>query len=106
MDLEEPVFDISDVFDKESLDSLVEIIRYVQEKSVKTLTLLINFGPRQIVPDALYSLRILHDYLKTIDPAVEFVSHDQLPDVRNKVEEDNYSDGTVFLIENINFLPS
>lgn len=46
MEIEEPIFNITDIFEKDSLESLVQIIRYVQEKSVKMLTLLVNFGPR------------------------------------------------------------
>lgn len=42
------------------------------------LTILINFGPRSVVPNHQYSLSFLLDYLKTIDPMIEFITHDQL----------------------------
>ena len=66
----------------------------------------ITYGPRagRHLPE--YSVQFLLEHLKTIENSIEFFPHNELPTLKDKIESESIGEGSILLLENLNFLPS
>lgn len=95
------------VLDEQSCKDIVEIIKNLQERSPKILIVACSFGPKRGIELASFGLEFFWEYVKPLtDPSMAFVRLSELPSMNDRLENDFYSEGSVVMLENINFLPA
>ena len=76
------MFDFMSLLDEENWNGFNETFKVVMEKQPFLVFIGITYGPRAGRHIAEYSVQFLLEHLRTIESAIEFFPHDQLPSLK------------------------
>lgn len=87
-------------------ETILQTMNFLLDNRVKTVLLLADFGPKDVFDSSNYSMRYFVDYLNRhllVDQQIYFIEHyDELTDFEMKLENDEYKDNSLLVLENLN----
>ena len=105
-DEEKPlVFDFMSILDQQNWQGLTETLRLVLDKQPYLVLVGVTYGPRTGAPLQQYSVQFLLELLKGIEPSVDFMPHSHLATLQERIQTEAITEGSLLLMENLNFLP-
>jgi 3-phosphoglycerate kinase len=88
---------------------LLNTMSFLLDNRVKTLILLADFGPKTGYYLSDYSMKHFYDFLNKnnlVEQQINFIpNYLELLDFNRKIENEEYKDNSLLILENLNFLP-